>query len=572
MIDKSIFALPGVKAALLALLFLDIARALAVAGQAWALAAAIVDLWYGAALADQVGWIVLFACCFIGRQVLVYVQQAYLEGYAAARADELRTRLLEKVFEGGAGVVQAHGTGSVSTMVLEGVDQVETYLRLILPKAVGVVVIPLVLLAWIFPLDWVSGVIAVIAFPFIILYMVILGHTAQDEAAKQHATFQVMSNHFIDSLRGIDTLKLLGRGRAHGASIMHVSERFREATMKTLRVATLSSSVLDLFATGSLAAVAIMLGFRLIDGSLSFFPALVVLVLVPEYFKPVREFAADYHASLDGKNALMSIQNLIGEPEQPRVQHALPLWDASTAIELQRVGFAYPDYEALDEVTFRAQGFQKVGIVGASGAGKSTLVNLLGGFSTPSRGSVRVAGEQVADLRQLDWQRQTIFIPQTPYLFHATLRENIAFYRTDASEDQIAEAVRIVGLEELVGELPDGLDTLIGEGARVLSGGQAQRIALARALLDEQRRILLFDEPTAHLDIETEFELKERMLPLMEGRLVFFATHRLHWCAEMDLILVMEDGRIVESGTLEELLASEGAFRRLVSRVGGGAL
>lgn len=572
MIDKSIFALAGVKIVLLVLVAVDLVRALTVAGQAWALSAAIVNLWNGAAWADQLGWIVLFAACFIGRQVLVAGQQAYLERYAATRAEELRARLLKKVFDGGAGVVQAHGTGKVSTMVLEGVDQVETYISLILPKSVGVVVIPFVLLVWIFPLDWVSGVIALITFPFIILYMVILGHTAQDEAAKQHATFQVMSNHFIDSLRGIDTLKLLGKGRAQGKSIFEVSERFREATMKTLRVATLSSSVLDLFATGALAGVAIMLGFRLIDGSLAFFPALAVLVLVPEYFKPVREFAADYHASLDGKNALISIQQLIGRPEAPLRRQKLPQWGPDSLLKVQGVGFSYPDYQALSDVSFQAVGFQKIGIVGASGAGKSTLVNLLGGFANPAEGCVTIGGERVDTLCQPDWQRQTIFIPQSPYLFHATLRENIAFYRPDAEEALIDEAVGVVGLEALVDELPDGLDTLIGEGARALSGGQAQRIALARALLDESRRILLFDEPTAHLDIETELELKERMVPLMQNRLVFFATHRLHWCAEMDLILVMEGGRIVQSGTLEELLSSDGAFLRLASSMGGRAL
>lgn len=569
MIDKAVFALPGVKLALLILVVLDVARALVVVGQAWALSAAIVALWNGALLSDQVGWIAFFAACFIMRQILVYVQGTYLDRYAAVRADELRESLLKKVFDGGADVVQAHGTGKVSTLVLEGVDQVETYIRLILPKTVGVVVIPLVLLAFIYPLDWVSGIIATVTFPFIILYMVILGHTAQDEAAKQHATFQVMSNHFIDSLRGIDTLKLLGRGRAHGENIFRVSERFREATMRTLRVATLSSSVLDLFSTGALAAVAIMLGFRLIDGSLAFFPALVVLVLVPEYFKPVREFAADYHASLDGKNALVSIQTLIGEPTLNRQAHQLPVWDASSMLDVQGIGFAYPDYQALADITFQVEGFQKVGIVGASGAGKSTLASVLGGFSCPSEGSFVVSGEAVNDLRQPDWQRQAIFIPQSPYIFHASLRENIAFYRPDADEASIVEAVRVVGLEELVDELPEGLDTLIGEGTRALSGGQAQRIALARAMLDQSRCILLFDEPTAHLDIETEFELKQRMLPLMENRLVFFATHRLHWMREMDLILVMESGRIVESGTLEQLRTSGTVFRGLVSQMGG---
>lgn len=577
MIDRSIFALPGIKGALAFLVAVSALRALAVVGQAWALATALVNLWYGGAVLDQAGWLALFLVCFVGRQALVTVQESYLERYADARADELRQDLLRTVFTEGGSVVQAHGTGTVATMVLEGVDQVETYIRLILPKTVGVVVVPFVLLVFIFPLDWVSGVIALVAFPFIILYMVILGHTAQDEAAKQHATFQVMSNHFIDSLRGIDTLKLFGRGKAHGTSIYEVSERFREATMKTLRVATLSSTVLDLFSTFSLAAVAIMLGFRLVDGTLVLFPALLVLILVPEYFKPVRDFASDYHASLDGKNALITIQQLIGQRDEDaaaraaRANEAVPAWDADARLEVRDLGFSYPDAAVLHDVSFSVQGFRKVGIVGASGAGKSTLVNLLGGFAAPTKGALVVNGEDAGTLGCAAWQKQVVYIPQNPYLFHATLRENIAFYAPDAAEGDIERAVRVMGLEDVVAELPDGLDTLIGEGARALSGGQAQRIALARALLDPSRRILLFDEPTAHLDIETELELKERMLPLMEGRLVFFATHRLHWTRDMDLVLVMEDGRIVEAGAPDALLARGGAFARLVSQMGGEA-
>lgn len=570
MIDRHIFTLPGVRAVLSALIVLDVVQAFVIVGQAWAISSAIVDLWGGASVVDQSGWIALFLCCFVGYQALVYVREVLLERFADKRTDELRRSLLAKVFSCGADTVQRYGTGNVSTMVLEGVDQVESYLRLILPKTVGVVVIPSVLLLWIVPLDWVSGVIALVAFPFIILYMVILGHTARDEAARQHETFQIMSNHFIDSLRGIDTLKLFGRGKVHGESIFAVSERFREATMKTLRVATLSGAVLDLFATCSLAAVAIMLGFRLVDGAIAFFPALFVLVLIPEYFKPVRAFATDYHASLDGQNALVSIRKLIDEPEVPHaIERMLPTWDDESSFEMHGVGFSYSDHRALTELSFEVRGFRNVGIVGTSGAGKSTLVNLLGGFAIPSDGTVTVAGVTLPDLGQPDWQRQLVYIPQNPYVFHATLRDNIAFYRPETEQDRIIEAVRIVGLDGMVDELPRGLDTVIGEGARALSGGQAQRIALARALLDDSRRILLFDEPTAHLDIETELELKERMLPLMEDRLVFFATHRLHWMNEMDVILVMEDGRIVETGTLDELRAHDGTFCRLTSRLAG---
>lgn len=573
MIDRALFALEGIRGALAALVALATARALLAVGQAWALASAVVHLWEGAPLADQGLLVALFFACFVGGQGVRYVQDAYLDRYAYARIDDLRRKLLQAVFGQSARIVQETGTGSVTALVLEGVDQVETYLRLILPKIVCVVVVPFVVLACVFPVDWVSGLIMLVMYPVIVFYMGLIGATAKAAASLQHEEYQRLSNHFIDSMRGIDTLKLLGRGKSHGARIFEVSERFREATVKTLRIATLSGSVLDLISTLSLAAVAIMLGFRLVNGSIAFFPALFVLVLVPEYFKPIREFASDYHASLDGKNALASIQAIIASAavgEGERAAGDVPAWSEEAVLELDGVGFSYPEHEALAGVTFAARGFARIGVIGASGSGKSTLVNLLGGFSAPSAGTVRASGRTLADLRDPSWQRQVLYIPQDPYLFHATLRENIAFYRPDAGDEDVERAVRVVGLEDLVAELPEGLETLVGEGARSLSGGQAQRIALARALLDRSRRILLFDEPTAHLDIETELELKERMLPLMEGRLVFFATHRLHWVHDMDAVLVMEDGRAVEFGAPSELAARGGAYARLAAQAEGG--
>ena len=673
MLDKNLFALPGARRMLGALCLLTLLKAAVIVGQAWALATAVDLLRAGSSVADAAFALAGFFACFMSRQAVAFFQDGMLERYAGDRVAELRSGMLGRVFAEGPLFVGALGTGNAVTLALEGAEQVENYLRLVLPKIAGVVIVPLVLLAFAFPFDWVSGLIMLIVFPFIIFYMVLLGKTAKAEADKQHDEFNRLANHFVDTLRGIDTLKLFGRGAAQGESVFAASERLRTATMKTLRTAILSGAVLDLFATFSVAAVAIMLGFRLVDGSIAFFPALLMLILVPEYFKPIREYASDYHASLDGKTALAALLRVAdapalrsagqsGEPSEgsatrrsaaqppascasllqsdenidgvqtvsplvpPACQPAepadvavfsgtaprgddggsrtevrfasaipairgtgealadvtndmdvdsLPVWSHASVLEARDVAFDYADHRALSGVSFSVRGFSKVAIVGMSGSGKSTLANLLGGFAEPSEGGFLFSWEgeepRAFDLASDAWRRQVVYIPQDPYIFHATLRENIAFYRPDAGEAAIEGAVVAMGLGVLVRQLPLGLDTPIGEGARALSGGQAQRIALARAFLDPQRRILIFDEPTAHLDIETELELKERMLPLMEGRLVFFATHRLHWVHDMDAVMVVDGGRLAEFGAPEELLSRGGALARLAEHMLGGA-
>ncbi|MDB1707909.1 MULTISPECIES: thiol reductant ABC exporter subunit CydD [Enterococcus] len=565
MIDKQIMKLPGMKQLLGLLAGLSFLQALFIIGQAYGLARAITGLWEGLPLEEQWGWILLFFCSFIARQAVIYFRSKRLDDYSYQQAADLRDQLLEKLFRVGPQIAQQQGTGNVTTMVLEGINQVENYLKLILAKIMNMSIIPWVILALVFYLDWESGLVLLLVFPLIIIFMIILGYAAQSKAEKQYRTFQLLSNHFIDSLRGIDTLKLFGVSKKYGKSIFASSERFRKATMASLKVGILSTFALDFFTTLSIAVVAVLLGLRLINEGILLFPALTILILAPEYFLPIRDFSSDYHATLDGKNAMTAVTEILHQPEAQVPAVTVPRWQEDAQLTIDQLAFSYEEKAALTDINLNVTGFKKIGIIGLSGSGKSTLINTLSGFLVPDSGEITLGGAKTTAFRQASWQEQLIYIPQNPYIYRLTLQENVAFYQPTATKEAVLKAIEVAGLTELLAELPQGLDTMLGEGERHLSGGQAQRIALARAFLDQQRKILLFDEPTAHLDIETEVALKERMLPLMENRLVFFATHRLHWMEEMDEIIVMDQGRIVEQGTLAQLQQKQGAFTELVN-------
>lgn len=565
MFDKRLFALPGAKSAIAWCIATSFLLAALMVGQAAALAWALTLLWGGSALSDVAAQLGAFALCFIGKQAATNIQAKQLELFAAARTEEFRQELSKHLYEGGAPLTQKLGTGAASTLCLDGIDNIEHYLSTALPRTVALVTVPFVLLAVIVFQDWVSALIALLVFPAIILQMVLIGSTAQEEAGKQHREYQRLANHFIDSLRGIDTLKYFGRSNEQADRVYETSEKFRIATMKTLRTATLSGAVLDAFSTISLAAVAVMLGFRLVDGSITLLPALFVLVIMPDYFRPIREFASDYHATLNGKNTLTQVLEVLGcsaetaakkESHTPGLQVDAPKlepWQEPSVLTFEHIGISYEGETALKDVSCSFGGFRKYGIVGPSGCGKTTLAQLLAGVLQPTQGSIVVNNHAIETLSMSSWRKQVAYLPQSPHIFSTTLRNNLTFYQPDATEEEIAHALELVGLTSLVTELPKGLDTVVGEGGRSLSGGQSQRVALARAVLHRTCLVLVFDEPTAHLDIETEWELKQRMLPLMEGKLVFFATHRLHWLSEMDEILLLEDGQVRDFGSYEAL-------------------
>lgn len=579
--DKNLLGYKGVKPVFLIVGFLTLVQSLSILLLAKSLAEVISALFAGEPLKEQWGTALLFLLAFLVRHACAMLMSRVSYRFAEATGSTMRREMMDKLFQLGPRMVGGRGTGDLVTLVLEGVTKFRTYLEAIIPRMVGMSVTPILVLIYVFTMDTTSGIILTVTMPIIIVFMILIGMTARKQMDRQLKSYRTLSNHFVDSLRGLETLKFLGRSRSHSDSIATVSDRYRSATMRTLRVAFLSSFALDFFTMLSVASVAVSLGLRLVNEQMTLVTGLTILILAPEYFLPVRLVGSDFHATLDGKEAAEAMKSIIDQDEvkaevivpngdlsvgsAAKTSEQIFTWHEDSVLTLNDVSVKYEEagLSSLEALNLQFKGASKIGIIGESGAGKSTLVDILGGFLHPTSGSITVNGTTVSALTDEAWRKQTSYIPQRPYIFSGTLADNIRFYYPEASMEAVAAAVKATGLSGLVDTLPHGLDEMIGGGGRSFSGGQEQRVALARALLSS-RPIMLLDEPTAHLDIETEYELKETMVPLFEGKLVFLATHRLHWMLDMDIIVVMKQGQVAEIGTHQELLARKGAYYELI--------
>ncbi|MFV5916287.1 thiol reductant ABC exporter subunit CydD [Bacillus cereus] len=551
---------PGSRILYVALTIISILEAFSIIAQTIFLARAITFLFHGETVQTILSEVVYFGIAFAARNTVVRTSQILVERFAEKTGSLLRKQLIEAYFTLGPRYVQTVGTGHLVTLSIEGIEKFKTYIELTIPKMIRSSIVPGLIVLYVFTLDIESGIILVVTIPIVIIFMILLGLAAQKMADSQYEIYRVLSNHFVDTLKGLETLKYLGKSEQHEGKIEKVSKRYRKATMRTLRVAFLSSFALDFFTSLSIAFVAVGLGIRLIDGTIILLPALTILILAPEYFLPIKQVGANYHATLDGQIAMEQIEEILQQQKgiQKKDLNEDIVWNASSSLKLQdiKVNNTESEKAILEGINFTWEGNGAIGVIGESGAGKSTLIDVLAGFLSPSSGKMLVNGLEVDGSTREDWQKNIAYIPQQPYIFPLSLKDNIRFYETNATDEEVERVINEVGLRSLVTSLPNGIHERIGEGGRMLSGGQEQRVAMARALLSK-KPIILLDEPTAHLDIETEFEIKQAMLRLFNGKLVFLATHRLHWMKQMDHILILNKGEMKESGTYEELLENE---------------
>jgi len=572
--NKELLHYNGIKPLIVVLLFITALQGVAILLQAKYLAEGVTSLFYLGIESTFVESLGFFTVAFVSRYLLVWLKDKLVYQYAEKTTSIMRKEMLTKLFTLGPRFAKKQGTGELVTLVMEGVSQVRDYLELFLPKVVAVLVLPIIIWIYVWSLDVKSSVVLAASLPILIMFMILLGLVAKAKADRQWKSYRVLSNHYVDSLRGLETLKFLGLGKSHEKSIAGVSKQYKKETMSTLRVAFLSSFALDFFTMLSVAIVAVFLGLALIEGEMLLGPALTILILAPEYFLSVRELGSDFHATLNGQEAAKSMKRILEEPLLiEEKEWDLSNWSNKDELQFKHLNVTHHQNEGriLKDISLRIKGKKKIGIVGESGAGKSTLIDVIGGFLQSDSPAIAINGREVHHLKNRAWQRQILYLPQHPYIFFDSLANNIRFYQPNASMVEVKRAAEQAGLTELIWELNDGLEENIGESGRELSGGQAQRVALARAFL-EDRPVLLLDEPTAHLDIETEMDIKERMLALFNNKLVVLATHRLHWMKEMDEIIVLHDGRVVEQGNHQELMEKRGKYYELQQIQGGRTL
>lgn len=563
------------KKTIVTLVIISILIAFSIIGQAY-FVVTIVDKIFlkGHSFQDVIPLLVALLLVFFVRAMLIYLNGRTGVKMASKVKRGIRKALLHNFSTNPIQTSLTGQSGRKVSVMMDAVDEIDSYFSKYIPQMIQTMIVPLIVLVVIFSQHMYTGLIILFTAPFIPIFMIIIGIKTKKKSDEQMEKMTAFSGRFLDTLQGLTTLKLFGRSAQQKEGIRKSSLDFRDATMEVLKVAFLSSLILEFISMLSIGIIALEIGFRLIVfDSISFFAAFFVLVLVPEFFLSLKDLGSAFHTGRSSMSAAKIVMEELAENE-PAMQ-----WDDKNSmyestppsIKLNRMGFTYGENRfALKNIQAEIPPYGQVAIVGRSGSGKTTLLHVIAGLVGHTEGEILVNGRTRSDYNEKEWFDQLSYISQQPYLFSGTIEENIVIGgNREVTRLEVEEAAKKAGISEMIDSLKQGYDTPIGEAGRGLSGGEKQRIAIARAFL-KRPSIILFDEPTTGLDLQTEQILQASIKELSKDSTVITVAHRLHTIKNADKILFLTDGNLLAEGSHTELINSVEEYRNMVSVQKGG--
>lgn len=510
----------------------------------------------------------------MGRAIFTFTNEVLAGRLAVSVKTKLRRQLLEKINRLGPEYLKNESTAELTTAALLGVDALDAYFSQYLPQVLIATALPLTILVVVFPLDLLTGVVFLLTAPLIPLFMILIGKAVESLTGKQWKALTRLGNYFLDTLQGITTLKLLGRSKKRVSEVGWVSDRYREITLSVLKMTFLTALVLELVATLSTAVVAVEIGLRLLYFRIEFQQAFFILLIAPEFYLPLRNLSARYHAGMSGVMAAEKIFQVLDAPEPSRTMFQTQRTladhlDGDFRLNLRNLSHSYAGERenALRDISLDIVKGRRYALVGKSGAGKSTLVRVLLRFIEPEDGQVLINEVDIRSWPREEWLSYLGWLPQSPHVFNDSLRFNLTLGETRFSNSEIDLALETAGLTSLVSRLTRGLETPLLESGSRLSGGELQRIALARVYLRDPK-IVILDEPTRHLDPALQQSLEDVLNWLTAGRTCITIAHRVSSVLKADEVILMQSGCLVARGSHAELLAGSQPYRELMQSGG----
>ena len=547
---------------------------LALIAQAWLLAQTLnAVLFKQASLSEVWPWLGGLLLLFLLRAALLWLSEQVAFQAATQVKLAVRQQLYAKVQRLGAAWLTNERSGDVVNSLSDGVEALEAYYARYTPAMLLMALVPLSILAVVFYFDVWSGLIMLLTAPLIPFFMILIGKGTEKRNQQQWRQLARMSAHFLDVIQGLTTLKLFNASQRETHVIAEVSEQYRQSTMSVLRVAFLSSFALEFLSTVSIALVAVFIGFRLFWGEMNFLSGFFVLLLTPEFYLPLRNMGTQYHARLQAIGAAERMVEILETPEtETPPEESLQALPALFPLQFKQVEVVYNDgRQALNGFDLTIKAGQTIALIGANGAGKTTVLNLLLGFIQPTQGQILLGETDLATVPLAHWRKQIAWLPQQAHLFPGSVADNIRLGNAQSSLAAVQQAAQQAYAHDFIQALPHGYDTLIGEGGQGLSGGQIQRIALARVFLKDAPLVIL-DEATAHLDQQSEQWIQQAIQTLAQTRTVIMIAHRLHTIEQADLIVLMQQGQVVATGTHAQLVNSSAAYQQMLQAYTAEAL